>query len=91
MVREELESFIDGLHYGEERIFLWHGKKFFIEGFFDNGRLTLFLDQWEPPSQGYLWTCGLNDASYPVEEFLKARPFEGKTFLEIFPEATWTD
>ena len=32
MKNGNVNEFVDGLHYGDERIFLYRGQKFFIEG-----------------------------------------------------------
>ena len=91
MINGDVNEFIDGLYYGDERIFLYHGKKYFIQGYGVNKIPTLFLSTWEPPSDDYLWKQGGDEHNYPVEQFLQAPLFDGKTFWEVEQEIEWVD
>lgn len=91
MINGDLKEFVDGLYYGDERAFTYNSQKFFIQGYLTEGKPTLYLDRWEPPSSEYIWKMAGNDKKYPVEEFLKAKIFDNKTFYEIEKEVEWVD
>lgn len=55
MINGDINDFIEKLTYGDEIIFTYHGKKYFIQGFETDGKLTLYLDFWEPPGEDYVW------------------------------------
>ena len=44
MINGDVNEFVDGLYYGDERIFLYNGKKYFIQGYGVDGKPTLFLE-----------------------------------------------
>ena len=85
------KEFIDGLYYGDERVFIYNNEKFFIQGYIDSGKSTLFLDRWEPASNDYFWKMAGTDKNYPVKEFLEAKLFNGKTFYEVEKDIEWID
>ena len=91
MINGDVNEFVDGLYYGDERIFLYNGQKFFIEGLTINGKNHLMLDRWEPESEGYIWEGESECGSYCVEDFLAAPIFDGKTFWEVEQEIEWVD
>ena len=92
MINGNLKEFIDGLYYGDERVFVYHNIKYFIQGFFEEEQYKLMLDIWEPKSSNtsYIWEKG-DKNGYPVEKFLKEKLFEGKTFLDIEQDIEWVD
>ena len=87
-----VQEFVDNIHYGDELIFLYHGCKFFLQGYLeDDNRCTLYLDRWEPPGTDYIWV-GKGDAKhFPVEEFLQAKLWDGRNFWEAQEEMEWVD
>ena len=91
MINGDVNEFVDGLYYGDERIFLYNDKKYFIQGYGVDGKPTLFLETWEPPSDDYIWQHSGDGYSYPVEDFLAAPIFDGKTFWEVEQEIEWVD
>lgn len=91
MINGDINDFIEKLTYGDEIIFTYHGKKYFIQGFETDGKLTLYLDLWEPPGEDYVWVGVGTDKNYPVEEFLSAPIWDGRTFMEIESEVEWVD
>lgn len=44
MINGDINEFVNGLYYGDERIFLYKEVKYFIQGYMCNNALTLFLD-----------------------------------------------
>ena len=92
MINGNTSEFVDHIHYGDELVFLFRGQKFFLQGFRNNsGRYTLYLDRWDPPSDDYIWIGTGDDREYPVDDFLEARIWAGKSFWEVEREIEWLD
>ena len=87
----DVRDFVDRIHYGDELVFMYRGQKFFLEGLFqDDNKFTTYLDRWELPGTDYIWV-GKGDKTYPVQEFLMARLWDGRTFWEAESEMEWVD
>ena len=54
MINGNVNEFVNGLYYGDERVFLYRGQKFFIQGLTYDGCNHLLLDRWEPPTDDYI-------------------------------------
>lgn len=91
MINGNLNDFIEKATYGDEIIFTYKEKKYFIQGYKENGKCTLYLSQWEPPIDWYIWTGEGGDKQYPVIEFLTAPIWSGKSFMDIESEVEWVD
>lgn len=92
MINGSINDFIEKLNYGDEVIFIYEGMKYFIQGYKNNdGRFTLYLDRWEPPSNDYIWIGVGTDIDYPVSEFLTSPIWNGKTFMNIESDVEWVD
>lgn len=91
MINGDVNKFVDRISYGEELIFLYGGKKFFLQGYPWKGKYTLFLEQWEPPGDACIWEGVGDDKHFPVNDFLKAKLWDGRTFWEAEAEMEWTD
>lgn len=87
-----VNEFIDMMHYGDELIFMYEGEKYFLEGFKEGDICTLYLDRWEPPSDGYIYVVsGAPGEGYPVEKFLEAKIWNGKNFWQAESDMKWVD
>lgn len=91
MINGDLNDFIERLKFGDEVIFTYKGRKYFIQGYKENGKCTLYLSQWEPPIDWYILVCEGEDKLYPVNDFLNARIWDGKIFTDIESEVEWVD
>ena len=95
MINGNVNEFVDGLYYGDERWFMFRGIKYFIQGWVKNEEFTLELEQMEPYlyQDSPLWTktCSCDQKQEAVESFLKAPLFDGKTFWEAEQEMEWVD
>jgi hypothetical protein len=91
VINGEAREFIDGLHYGDERFFLYKGKKYFIQGFYKDGKPMLEVYIFEPSDSKFEWRAFSEDSSYPVAEFENAKIFDGKTFWDVEQEIEWVD
>ena len=89
LIDGDVNDFVDRISYGDELIFTFHGRKYFLQGYHDLGGLwTTYRDRWEPPADDYIWV-GKCDFHFPVEEFLRQRIWDGRTFWEAQEEMEW--
>ena len=89
MINGDVNDFVDRISYGDELIFTFHGRKYFLQGYHDLGGLwTTYRDRWEPPADDCIWV-GKCDLHFPVEEFLRQRIWDGRTFWEAQEEMEW--
>ena len=94
MINGNINDFIDKITYGDEVIFTYQGKKFFIQGYRENdvdGKCILYLSQLEPPVDGYFGVYKGGERLYPVNEFLNTPIWNGKTFMDIEKNVEWVD
>ncbi len=94
MIDGDPNEFIDGLHYGDERFFLFDGVKYLIEGFSEDEKRELVIwDLGKKYGENCLkWIAySKKEEGYPVDEFEKARIFNGRTFWEAENEIQWVD
>ena len=94
MIDGTLSEFIDQLYYGQEIVFLYKGNKYFIQGWWseDKKTTTLVLEEVNKnSSDGYIWEYHAAKMSICAEAFLSAPIWDGKDFLQIESEVTWSD
>ena len=91
MINGDINEFINHIYYGDELIFIYKHKKFFLQGFKTDGKYTLYLDRWQPPSEDYILVEIGDNKNYPVDEFLNAKIWDDKNFWEIEKEVEWVD
>jgi len=89
-----VNEFIDNMSYGDELVFVYCGRKLFLQGWHKDGVHEMMLDQWEPfvePWQGYLWKHSADSMKKCVDAFLEAPIFDGKRFWDVEAEIEWVD
>lgn len=91
MINGDAREFIDGLHYGDERFFIYNGRKYFIQGFFENKKPMLVVYIFEPSDNDFEWRAFSEDNHYPVTKFESAKIFDGKSFWDVEKEIEWID
>ena len=91
MIDGNPNEFIEGLHYGDERFFILDGVKYLVQGYSVNGKPTIILYALSPEDKCFDWEVSSNDNNYPVEEFEKAKIFNGKSFWEVEKDIQWVD
>ena len=91
MINGDPREFIDGLYYGDERFFRYHGCKYFIQGYYTDNKPMLELYILEPPDSGFEWRAVSENGGYPVTEFEDAPIFDGRTFWQAERDIEWTD
>ena len=94
MIDGDPKDFIDGLHYGDERWFVFRGTRYFIQGTGSRKDNDMMLELWawqEDPSGEHAIQFYAKDGKYPVKDFENAKIFDGKSFWEIEHEIQWMD
>ena len=91
MISGSAKEFIQGLHYGDERFFLYNGNKYFIQGYFKEGKPMLEMYIIESPEINFEWRAFSDDNNYPVSDFENAEIFNGKSFWEVEKDIEWVD
>lgn len=97
MIDGDVKEFVDNLYYGTEMYFLFRGKKYFVQGWYEDGihHLTLEIeepyDSKDPLCQGYVWSHESKERGECAQAFLNAPIWDGKKFYEVEKEMTWTD
>jgi len=84
-----VREFVDHIYYGDELWFLYEGKKYFLEGWMNDGRLDLCLYEMADNGEKYIWKGSATQ--YPVEAFLEARIWNGKSFWDAEQDMEWVD
>ena len=85
----DVREFVDHIHYGDELWFLYEGKKYFLEGWTNNGSLDLCLYEMTDNGEKHTWKG--NTTHYPVEAFLEAKIWNGKSFWDAEQDIEWVD
>ncbi len=87
MTQEDYNSFIEDLHYGSGALVTFKGELYMIdEDDNDNGSPFISVVKMKPYDPRYVFMATGNLDRYPVEKFLKAEIWGGKTFPEAYPE-----
>ena len=89
MIDGNVKEFVDSLYDATEKEYLFRGRHQMIQGYFKDGVWTYYIQQFNPDADGLIWECSAKTVKECVEEFLKAKIFEGKTFYEAEKEITW--
>lgn len=64
-------------------------KKYFLEGWTNNGSLDLCLYEMTANGEKHIWKG--NATHYPVEAFLEAKIWNGKSFWDVEQDMEWVD
>ena len=94
MIDGDINEFIDLLYYGQEIVFIYKDKKYFIQGYsIDNyTKATMeLMEVTDQPFIGYLWEYHADTMRECAEAFLAAPIWNGKDFMQIQEEVTWSD
>lgn len=55
MKNGDVREFVDYIYYGDEPWFIYERKKYFLEGWTNDGRLALYLYEMIPNGKTYIW------------------------------------
>ena len=59
MINGNAKEFIAGLYYGDERFFTYKGKKYFIQGYYENNMPLLEIYVIKPLGDDFKWRAFL--------------------------------
>lgn len=90
MINGNIDEFMDKLWSGEELIYLYKGKKYFSQGYFEDSKYVFELQMWEPQTK-ILWQISGHSNQDSLEAFLQEPLFEGKKFWDVEKEIEWVD
>lgn len=94
MIDGNIKEFIDQLYFGQELVFIYEGKKYFIQGWWsDDYRETTMqlIEITDDPSSETLWEFHSSKMSSCAEAFLSDPIWNGKDFLKIQENVVWSD
>lgn len=91
MINGNVNEFIDGLYYGDERFFVYAGNKYFLQGYYVNGSPMLEVYTIGNSKVNFEWRMISDNGVYPVAAFESAKIFDGKSFWEVEKEIEWVD
>ncbi|MCD8307434.1 MAG: hypothetical protein LUD51_04310 [Clostridia bacterium] len=91
MIDGDTDEFIDAVEGGDDLTFMYNGQKFSLRGYTQNGKATLYLDRLDPPADDYVLVLVGSHFNYPVQAFLEAPVWDGKTFMEVEEEIQLLD
>lgn len=93
MKNGNVTDFLDRLYLGEELVFEYRDKIYFIQGWWEEESVaTMVLDLVEKQDfHHYIWKKDANTMKACADAFLSTPLWEGKTFLQIQETVTWTD
>ena len=91
MINGDLGVFLDRLNCGEELLFVFEGKKYFVQGWTKDGTKHMECWLYEEASKPYLWERDSDSMAENAKDFLSAPIWGGKTFVEIEEAVEWVD
>ncbi len=92
MTNGDINDFLFDLSCGFDLVFIFRGKKYFLEGYIDdNDKPTYFMWTLDPPAEDYSLILVGNGKHLPMDEFLALKIWDGKTFMEVQDEIQWVD
>ncbi|MBQ9046522.1 MAG: hypothetical protein IJ120_01365 [Solobacterium sp.] len=94
MIGGNYTEFIDLLTYGEELVFIYKEKKYFLQGWWndDKTQATMVLTVVDDSDfNGYHWECHQDHMRKCAEAFLSEPLWGGKNFNQIQEDVIWTD
>jgi hypothetical protein len=94
MIDGTINEFINMLYYGEEIVFTYKNRKYFIQGWYNKKeeKATMVLDDvTELTEHDYIWKYSANTMRECADVFLASPLWDGKDFLQIQENVTWSD
>ena len=70
MINGDVNEFIDGLHYGDERFFLYDGNKYFLQGYCVDGKPMLELYVIENPEVDFEWRMISDTGGWTIDKMI---------------------
>ena len=88
---EKWSDIYEAIFYGDEILIDYRGKKYFIQGWYQND--LFHLEMWEyykenPPT---LFEADKQTRQECADLFLSAKLFDGKTIKDVLDDVEWVD
>lgn len=90
MIDGNLKDFLDGLYYGKEMLIEHNKIRYLVQGWFKNNLYHLEMWNYTNPNK-YKWSCDFPTQEECINEFLKTKHWNEKTFYEIEKDIKWTE
>ena len=91
MINGNLDFFLDNLNCGEELLFVFEGKKYFVQGWIKGEIKHMECWLYEDVSKPYIFVMDSASMAENAKAFLSAPIWGGKTFLEVEQNIEWVD
>lgn len=91
MIKGDYNSFLDKLYSGEELLFQFDGKKFFVQGWTKDNVKHLECWPYDEPDDPIIWEQDGSSMVQNAKDFLEAPLWNGKTFIEVEGSIEWLD
>ena len=94
MINSRYSEFLDKLYYGEEIVFVYQGKKYFIQGYYSADLSVATMELAEvtgKPFESFLWEHHARNLQECAKVFLNAQIWDGKSFAQIQRYVIWSD
>ena len=94
MINGNASEFIDRIYTCQDTVFVFHGVKYWFQGYMLDDSVHMEVFQVEPPVEDdnyYVWEYNGDSISEGQEAFQNAPIFDGKTFWEAEKDIKWID
>ena len=96
MSNDEAQAFVEHIRLGGDELFFWYrNQKFMLQWWYDYKvhAPTLVLERLTEPGDWYVWEEAVVRATTDetVENFLRAKIWNNRTFWDAYPEMEWVD
>ena len=92
MINGDYKEFLDKLYYGEELLFEYKGLEFFVQGWVEDNKASMVLENYSDNSfNGYYWECTSDTLRECADKFLHSELWDGKTFPDVQNEVIWKE
>lgn len=84
-------DFVKTVYTGQDIVFLFHGIKYWFQGYTIPTGFHMEIFQCQPPEEEFVWEHDDSSSEKCGDAFLTAPIFNGKTFWEAEQEIQWVD
>lgn len=92
MIGGKATDFINRIYSCQDTIFLFHGIKYWFQGYMPNDNsVYMEIVQYQPPSDNILWSCTENTIDECMNAFITEPFFDGKSFWDAEQSIAWVD
>lgn len=91
MINGKPNHFLDVLYTGQDIVYIFHGVKYWFQGYTTSNGFHMEIFQYQPSAEGYVWEFDASSADECKEAFLKTPIFNGKAFWDVEEKIEWVD